>query len=36
MPRNDEPTPFQSMLQHLADDGFDSLASVLEFLLNEP
>lgn len=35
MTRDDESTPFQTVLQLLAEEGFDGFASALEILLNE-
>ncbi len=35
MPRDDESTPFQTVLQLLVDEGFDGFATALEILVNE-
>jgi hypothetical protein len=35
MTRNDKSNPFQTVLELLADEGFDGFAAALEILLNE-
>lgn len=35
MTRDDESTPYRSVLQLLTEEGFDGFASALEILLNE-
>lgn len=35
MTRDDESTPFQTVLQLLVDEGFDGFATALEILVNE-